>query len=379
MENSVTVTTAAGPEAPAVLWEEFFRTGPVDVLAQTEYDETEGVFICQLFRNRRLVGARRSVPVDPAGSFHDSGGAFHQREVLFLKTLFYLAKRLEKQGTATEETSVGQAFLVLGFFPEAEACFRWALERDPDSSEAHFRLAGVCHRLGKCAEAEALYRKALSLQPYADYANALGLLQLEGGKVKEAEEAFRQALEINPNYAEALLNLGHLYLEQAGSGKGRATDECFAAAEVYLSRAHLIAHAATSGADTKKEHFDRYEALCRIYLKTKNQLVAQHDSSNRRALCEVYLLALKYLAHELSAEQIGQFYFHLLDATNGKPDYPDLKNYAGLIVIFSGLVALEKAALEIVRQEKDERALELVLPIQQVLTATRTLKEKLAT
>lgn len=48
---------------------------------------------------------------------------------------------------------------------------------------------------------------------YADLQNHFALLLMVGGEMKKAEKHFLEALRLNPNYREALLNLGCLYLE----------------------------------------------------------------------------------------------------------------------------------------------------------------------
>jgi tetratricopeptide (TPR) repeat protein len=48
---------------------------------------------------------------------------------------------------------------------------------------------------------------------YADLYNQLGLVLAHSGERAEAEQHFRKAIRLNPNYREAFLNLAYLYLE----------------------------------------------------------------------------------------------------------------------------------------------------------------------
>jgi len=76
-----------------------------------------------------------------------------------------------------------------------------------------FSNYGVILRdLGKLKEAEIFTRKAIELNP--NFANAhlnLGGIYKDLGKLKEAEMSYLALIEINPNLAEAHANLGNLY------------------------------------------------------------------------------------------------------------------------------------------------------------------------
>lgn len=62
--------------------------------------------------------------------------------------------------------------------------------------------------VGKLSKAEACFRKALDLQPNSAIAyNGLGLANLYKGRLEEAEASFRKALAINPGYAKANTNI----------------------------------------------------------------------------------------------------------------------------------------------------------------------------
>ena len=64
-------------------------------------------------------------------------------------------------------------------------------------------------RQGKLEEAIAAYRQAIGLK--SDYAEAhynLGVALTDQGKLEEAIAAYRQAIGIKPDYAEAHSNLG---------------------------------------------------------------------------------------------------------------------------------------------------------------------------
>jgi Flp pilus assembly protein TadD len=144
-----------------------------------------------------------------------------------LKTRFALAARYQS----------------LGFHEVAIEHGRLALERVPESEEAHVELAKILWRADRSPEAakslgdfarnhevgvqawawlglvhddagewkagEAAYRKALTIQPDRDdLHNNLGYCLLSQGRRKEAETEFREAVRLDPHSIVARNNLG---------------------------------------------------------------------------------------------------------------------------------------------------------------------------
>jgi tetratricopeptide (TPR) repeat protein len=99
---------------------------------------------------------------------------------------------------------------------EAEALYRRALEIDPFLAIAYTNLGNICFRRNDEPQAEALYRRALeidAMQPEAQY--NLGYVMLERGQAAEAIEFFRGAIRSDPRFADAYFNLAMAY-EQVG-------------------------------------------------------------------------------------------------------------------------------------------------------------------
>jgi hypothetical protein len=84
----------------------------------------------------------------------------------------------------------------------------------PALTSTLFQGALAAHQAGRLPEAEAAYRRALAIKPdYADAHNNLGVLLKNSNRLTEAEATYRQALKIKPAYAEAHNNLGNLLNE----------------------------------------------------------------------------------------------------------------------------------------------------------------------
>ncbi len=103
---------------------------------------------------------------------------------------------------AAAHNNLGSAHFAAGRFGEAAAAFRRACEIDPGYGQAYFNLALVHIKLGREREAQ----EALTAAARAYH--AAGEAHLKAGRLKEAEESFRAILQIDPDYAPALLRLG---------------------------------------------------------------------------------------------------------------------------------------------------------------------------
>jgi tetratricopeptide (TPR) repeat protein len=70
---------------------------------------------------------------------------------------------------------------------EAQALYERAIALEPDVFEAHFNLGNIFHDLGRYAEAQICYRDALRLNPtYADAHFYLAVTLEKGGLSREA-------------------------------------------------------------------------------------------------------------------------------------------------------------------------------------------------
>ena len=94
-------------------------------------------------------------------------------------------------------------------YDEAEALYRRAIDLDPNLALAHTNLANIRYRRGDVAEALVLYRRAVEVdaqQPEAHY--NLGYQFLERGENWRAILHLRRAVALRPEFADAHFNLG---------------------------------------------------------------------------------------------------------------------------------------------------------------------------
>jgi protein O-mannosyl-transferase len=102
-----------------------------------------------------------------------------------------------------------------GFYGDGETLYRETLARNPESWLAHSNLGSVLMQRGQAPAAMMELENALQLNPdLAEAHNNVGLLLSDiPGQKKQAIAEFHVALKIRPNYAEAHNNLGALLAE----------------------------------------------------------------------------------------------------------------------------------------------------------------------
>ncbi|MDJ1175316.1 tetratricopeptide repeat protein [Roseofilum capinflatum] len=110
--------------------------------------------------------------------------------------------------TIDELRQQGEAAYNSGNYAQAELIWRRVINQKPDSV-AYVWLGIALRNQGKLPEAVQSYRRALQLDP--EYALAhynLGLALYDQGKLPEAVQSYRRALQLDPEYAAAHNNLG---------------------------------------------------------------------------------------------------------------------------------------------------------------------------
>jgi tetratricopeptide (TPR) repeat protein len=304
---------------------------------ETCYDDLERAWVVNFFRSARLVSARL-YPCKTLSDRQAEGERAHRSETSVLSLALQLKEKLAQAKDPQAHMRLGFFFFVYQFYQEAEEELKLGLSFFPDFAEALFHLGNVCHRTGKFNQALACYERACQLDSaYPDYANALGQLFVEEGKLAEAEKAFLSALSANPNYVEARLNLAQIYLDQGGRN-GNAPAFLQKTEELLRQSFSLLENETAFPSLNPTIHYD---SLCRLFLDLKGKSSSRLDKSNLRAWCYLFNVAFRFGGDLLSKPQIEQ-YIEKLHLEN-RPGFADLTNFLGVAYLYYGSFFLSSA------------------------------------
>ena len=104
--------------------------------------------------------------------------------------------------------AMGFALFQQGKSDEAVVALEKALAVDPGHAKAHNNMALASIDLGELEMAEAHYRESLAIEPQAAIYSDLGFVLERQGLPEDAAEAYRRALELDPELHSAHYNLG---------------------------------------------------------------------------------------------------------------------------------------------------------------------------
>jgi tetratricopeptide (TPR) repeat protein len=91
----------------------------------------------------------------------------------------------------------------------AQKAYELCLKADPDYLEARINLGRLLHLAGRLAEAERVYRVGAKSDPFIAFNLAVVLEDLK--REPDAILAYREALALDPQFADAHFNLARLY------------------------------------------------------------------------------------------------------------------------------------------------------------------------
>ena len=211
-----------------------------------------------------------------------------------------LAEALESAGRDAEALAALQRAIVLrenyeGALRNAGALLQ-KMGRLRDAGQTYFELATFLQNLGRLAEAEVLYRRAIELKPdFAKASNSLAtaIALQDPARIAEAEALYRQAIALDPEYALPHNNLGNIL-----QGAGRLSES-----EASLRRALELkpdlrqAHVALGNALKDLGRLDEAESSFRRALEL--------DPDDRYAR-DSLLMALNYTARHSRAQVFAE-------------------------------------------------------------------------
>jgi len=148
----------------------------------------------------------------------DYGNALLQHGKVGPATDLFRAAVSTRAGSWKLRLGLGSACYLSGDYPGSVEALLEAVRIKPDSASAYFLLGEAYDSAGnrKPAIEAALdrYLKSAPSDPWAYYHHGVILRSERPNDTSEAADAFRKAIRLNPNFAEAYLQLGILELDQ---------------------------------------------------------------------------------------------------------------------------------------------------------------------
>jgi tetratricopeptide (TPR) repeat protein len=164
-----------------------------------------------------LVGFRRFLELDPKNSqvrYATAEILIDRGELAEAESQLREALKIEPK-LAAARNALGVLAIKRGDLDLAEREIREALAQKPDVRLAHFNLALLADERGRAQDAVAEYRREINLHPNSSYKAWFNLGKLLGqmGDRPGQADAYRHAIEVNPNFGEGHLYLAKLYLD----------------------------------------------------------------------------------------------------------------------------------------------------------------------
>ena len=117
-----------------------------------------------------------------------------------------------KPQLAEGHTCLGNVLVSTGRYEEAVREFRRSLDLDHKNDQTLRLLANAYQKLGNAPAAEEAYREAVSLRPnYWGVYSAFGIFYLQQARYADAAAMFKRAIELAPQNPDGYLNLGAVY------------------------------------------------------------------------------------------------------------------------------------------------------------------------
>jgi tetratricopeptide (TPR) repeat protein len=201
-------------------------------------DPETRVFLGQLYRMQRNVGAAESVLLDESGEpINEDAGALLYRVYMendrgerAVDLALWLVDVVDDPINAY--VALAKAYELAKQFEKAEAALRQGLEIDPGNLQIYSQLARSARDRGDTDTERAIYREILELHPH-HHATLMALADVQLGE-NDTDGALRTLSEIEthyPNDMRSVVRLGFLYYEVENFSESARRFEAFIASE----------------------------------------------------------------------------------------------------------------------------------------------------
>lgn len=268
----------------------------------------------------------------------------HDERKARIAMLLGIRASIQKAADPKAHLKLGEALFKQKLFRESMAEVVSAIKLGQETSHAYALLGRSLVQTSSYEKALKSFRRGIDLSPrFPDLHNDLGVTYLKLERCREAVGAFEKALEINPYYYEALLNMAvaltlNVVLKQDYEMSRDLAPRLQKIMSMCLQlRPSLESEdfrAAMNGVGTENYSLV-YEKLTTI--RADQESFAEEDLS-----LELYLI-LNFRETGLSEEEIDRFVRRTVSAIEANPGYADLQNDLGILYTAKCKMFIDKA------------------------------------
>jgi protein O-GlcNAc transferase len=219
----------------------------------------------------------------------------------------------ERRAGAASVAKMLQAALThhqAGRLPDAETLYRHIVKVEPDHADALHLLGVIASQRGQHETAAELMGHAVRIKPGGVACTHLGNALLGLGRLGEAADSYRQAIALQPDYAEAHYNLG-VVLQNQGEPDEAVASYCRA---IALAPDYAEAHNNLGGEFLRQGRQDDAIEHFRRALASKPDYADAHNN----------------LGNALQTQgKLSEAIEHFRRALASKPDYAEVHNNLG--------------------------------------------------
>ena len=209
-------------------------------LAGMFYDQGANAFGEKAY-SEALVDFEKSAQISQMEGIYDTNAVFNAALCAFnaegeLETSIKYFKEVVDAGwnNATACIYLAEAYLMNEQNAEAQATMDAGLQTFPEDKNMYLSASSIYIRTGENEKASTILNAAL-IKWASDptFQRYLGVSYQNEGKEAEAETAFKKAIELDPEYMDAYIDLGNLYLQKGNRLSTEANELPLDEAEKY--------------------------------------------------------------------------------------------------------------------------------------------------